>query len=617
MTDGEPPRPTSFDPEELGFLPRRPVPWLGPVLLAGTALRVALHELFGAYLDKRELQNALPAEIHDERPGGPAGEHSEFWFDYAADTGDGFDATYSIAYLLAQPELRLTDDGGQVGDGDPAGGRIGGSGPAKDSGPAGVPADGGQVLPRGRLLVFGGDQVYPTPSGANYSDRFKGPYQAALPMPPGHGPSPRLYAVAGNHDWYDGLTAFLRLFARADHAFVGGWQTRQFRSYFAIRLPHGWWLFALDAQPGAYLDDPQLRYFRAAAEQLDAGDRVILCTPSPGWVEAAEKPSSYDSTDYFIRKIINPTGAQVRLLLSGDLHHYARYSGGPATPVGSQPAAPALVHRELITCGGAGAFLYPTHQLPSTLTVPPRESLVRNASPGQEYQLASRYPSASRSRVYAAGVFGRLLLRNPGFVVLIGLLHLLLMGSMANAVQRATSTVEERLVTIPLVAAIVMTIGGTLLFAMPATGGPRRLRHWVIGGAHGLAQIGLAVFGTWAWLQLPLPHLAWPFPLFTAIAFYLPAVAIVGAQLVGAYLLVASLFGVNVNELFAAQAIIDSKAFLRIRIGPDGALTIHPVAVDRVSRRWRPNPDAAADRPWLEPCAPIRYHLIESPIRIE
>src|SRR5437762_1918919 len=83
---------------------------------------------------------------------------------------------------------------------------------------------------------LGGDQVYPTASGQQYDDRFKGPFHAALPVPPAEGAQPRLYAVPGNHDWYDGLTAFLRLFVRAHDGDIGGWQTRQTRSYFAIEL---------------------------------------------------------------------------------------------------------------------------------------------------------------------------------------------------------------------------------------------------------------------------------------------------------------------------------------------------------------------------------------------
>src|SRR5689334_2086391 len=77
-------RPTSFDPEQLGYTPRRAVPWLSPVLLSGTAVRVLLAELFGAYLDKRELQDALPSEISVEQPNGATGE---LWLDYCADTG--------------------------------------------------------------------------------------------------------------------------------------------------------------------------------------------------------------------------------------------------------------------------------------------------------------------------------------------------------------------------------------------------------------------------------------------------------------------------------------------------------------------------------------------------
>src|SRR5689334_8951693 len=73
-------RPTSLRPEQLGFTPRPPVPWLSPGLLAGTAVRVGLAGLFGAYLDKRELQTALPSKVFDERDGGV--DAGEVWFDF-------------------------------------------------------------------------------------------------------------------------------------------------------------------------------------------------------------------------------------------------------------------------------------------------------------------------------------------------------------------------------------------------------------------------------------------------------------------------------------------------------------------------------------------------------
>src|SRR5690242_8384401 len=99
----EPPRrPRRFTPAELGFTPAKPVAWLSPVQLAGTGLRVALASIQGSYLDKRELQASFPDQVHRE-----VGEDGECWLDFAADLGDGFDATYSIAYLLAQPRLTV------------------------------------------------------------------------------------------------------------------------------------------------------------------------------------------------------------------------------------------------------------------------------------------------------------------------------------------------------------------------------------------------------------------------------------------------------------------------------------------------------------------------------
>src|ERR1700754_1009050 len=93
------PRPRARSPAETGFVRQRPVPCLNPGLLAGTAVRVLLAYLFGSYLDKRELQAALPDRAFDHSHG------TELWFDYTADVGDGFDATYSVASLLARPEL--------------------------------------------------------------------------------------------------------------------------------------------------------------------------------------------------------------------------------------------------------------------------------------------------------------------------------------------------------------------------------------------------------------------------------------------------------------------------------------------------------------------------------
>ncbi|MEV4637868.1 metallophosphoesterase [Actinoplanes sp. NPDC049548] len=550
-----------MDPQELGFTPQRPVGWLAPLLLLNTGLRTLLAILFGAYLDKRELQNALSGESFEQ-----PGTDGELWLDYVADLGDGFNATYSVAYLLAQPGLEVQ----------------------------------GRVLPRGRMLLMGGDQVYPVANGDGYENRTKGPYRAALPEPPAAGPRPTLFALPGNHDWYDGLTAFLRLFARRKDGHIGGWRTQQRRSYFAVRLPADWWLFGIDEQFGAYIDDPQLLYFEKAASALGPDDRIILMTPSPTWVKAADKPEAYDSVDYFIRTILAPTGAQVRLLVSGDLHHYARYTGAD---------------RELITCGGGGAYLLATHQLPEKLTVPPKDTLTRNASPSRDYQLAARYPSATDSRRMSWGVFRRVPARNAGFATMLGLLHTLTMLAMAGAASQGG--IFQRLFSIPLVFMLVVLLTGTVMFAQPPSANQNKhARHWIFGLLHGFAQIGLAAAGTWVWLRLPFHDWSWPSPLLMAAILYGPVIAFLATQLLALYLLVAGSFDVNVNELFAGQGIEDSKCFLRMHIAPDGTLTIYPLGIDKVSRKWKANPAGPPDSPWLLPQDPLSPHLIEPPIVI-
>ena len=87
-------------------------------------------------------------------------------------------------------------------------------------------------------FILGGDEFIPMQTASNYAHRMRGPYRAALPTRPKD--HPHLYAIPGNHDWYDGLTAFLRL----SHRTVGGGlRTLQSRSYFALRLTHKYCLW--------------------------------------------------------------------------------------------------------------------------------------------------------------------------------------------------------------------------------------------------------------------------------------------------------------------------------------------------------------------------------------
>jgi hypothetical protein len=214
-------------PDEHAFHPHEEmVRWFSPRELANAGLRVVLSAIFGAYADKRELQASLPDPgILD------CSSRDAAWVDYVSDLGDGFHSTYSVAYLLARPELDVTPGGASV------------------------------KLPRGEILVMGGDEVYPTADVDSYQDRTLGPYRAALPH--SDAPHPMLLAVPGNHDWYDGLTSFMRIFCQ--RRWIGGWQTKQTRSYFAVQLPHRWWLW--DRHPVRHV------HRRAAARVLQGNGR--------------------------------------------------------------------------------------------------------------------------------------------------------------------------------------------------------------------------------------------------------------------------------------------------------------------------------------------------------
>ena len=365
------------------------MPWLAPFLLISTGIRTLLAMLFGAYLDKRELQNAFGDDVVRAQVGPDGG----LWLDYVADLGDGFNATYSVAYLLAQPRAD-----GRTGTGCPA----------------------------AQTLVMGGDQVYPS---AAY-DGVRGPVQGPVPGRAAGGrrrEQPTLFAVPGNHDWYDGLTAFLRLFVRS--------RDRQLRrlgapgspartSRWSCRPAGG--CSASTTSPASYLDDPQLAYFDEVARAARPGDRVILAAPAPTWVKAVDHPTAYDSIDYFIRTIIAPdrgAGAADALRRPAPLRPLRRPG----------PAADHLRRRRRVPLPHAPAARSASRCRRGTRWP------ARPAAPSRTtWWPATR--TRPRSRRYGWGIFRRLPLRNPGFTTLLGTLHTLLMLAMAGvAANRATA----------------------------------------------------------------------------------------------------------------------------------------------------------------------------------
>lgn len=447
------------------------------------------------------------------------------------------------------------------------------------------------------FAVLCSDVVYPAGGVRAYADRFYRPY-ADYPGP--------IYALPGNHDWYDGLTSFLRVFAQRRP--FGGWNTEQTRSYFAVRLPQRWWLYAIDTQFDDYVDAPQLEYFRAASEQLREGDAVILCTSTPAWVDAGcgGRSKGYDTIEFFQREVIRPRGASVRVMLTGDKHHYARYAQRDGTG-------------QKITSGLGGAYLASTHRLPERLDLPGEKSRVRDPLPPSTFDLTTRYPEPSAK--LSAGIL-KLPWRNPGFWGLTGIAQLVATATILYGI--AESAVRDGVFGLlaswspAVLAAVVLVLAGVAFARIEL---PTTSRSNVVAGvAHAVAHLALSV--AWALTIRALFH-AFPdgavadWLIFLVVAVGTPVViGFVDAEVVALYLLVASRFGINLNEVMAGQSIEDHKGFLRMHIAADGVLTIYPVKLERVCRRWTADPDGAPADPWLRPAEPLEVALIEEPIKV-
>ena len=176
-------------------------------------------------------------------------------------------------------------------------------------------------------------------------------------------PDRKLFAIPGNHDWYDGLNAFDSLFcssrdklSNAKGNVIGGWQCQQHRSYWALRLPYNWWIWGADIQFSKYLDTSQVNYFERVAEQMGPKDNLIICLAEPSWMLADLQGQDDEENFFKITTIARKRGARVVAVIAGDWHNYNRYYAHE-------------LDMHFITSGGGGAFLHPTHVLRNSISV--------------------------------------------------------------------------------------------------------------------------------------------------------------------------------------------------------------------------------------------------------
>lgn len=551
--------------------------------LIRTAQEVTAASLFARFADKRDVMGSAPASIYalthpdDKKP---------VRVDFTADTGDGFDATFAVARLLA-----------------------GGLPIAPKKEPAG-PAD---------LLVLGGDEVYPVASADAYRKRFTAVFRAARycypqfldPASPAYGPP--VLALPGNHDWYDGLSAFRRTFCESwtrmtdevdaagltqvggyetpekttQREVAGGWTTIQSRSYFAIRVHPNWWIWGVDSQLNAPIDSVQLAYFDAAKGKLKADDGVVLCTSTPSWLEAEDdSPPDFDRETpmttmvNFRRRYLGlPEDERLRMIVTGDRHHYAVYNPAEPQPTDQQPAGDESLNwlpgPVLVTCGGGGAFTSPTHHLKEKLSVPWGRQREGAARPVTRYNRGTTYPSVDESKKLRRGIWTMGLHNGPGLPALIGALLTCVFWTVAGRPL-------DQVVRWPSVIACVVFAALTYAYALTGIRG-RRGRSWkfrlikvgVAAVAH--TAVHLVAIALVAWLVWELNGEGRPAWLLLA---YIPFV-ILGTLVFTLYLIVSDWFGYHETEAFASTRSSKYKSVLRLTFD-EAKVSVDVIGLDQV-----------------------------------
>jgi hypothetical protein len=482
---------------------------------------------------RAELTRRVAVELRARHDGPSLTEAlgREVWIDYVADTGDDAAVSAAVARLLvAHYEVEDPDDASST-----------------------------LALPRGDLLVFGGDTAYPVATDQEIHNRVLLPFGEVLRGALDGRPRV-LLGIPGNHDWYAGLDGFGRMFRRRRgeldrmsrvpagevdrqgpighfaqwiEAFrvghfvarrailpLDGYDTVQSASYFALRLAPALDLWGADRQLRT-VDFHQQAFF---AEERD-GAGLVLLSPDPA--RAFLEPSAFgasvvDSLDLSLEH----DGV---LMIAGDTHHYCREQVGRSTHV---------------IAGGGGAFLHPARMARRGLPEPAAEFPGPRASLALSLRIPWRMASG-RAGLVMHLVFALVYL--PTYVVDLAAGEARLAPSAATAVIAGLSCAllggwrRDRPLAIGSLAAVAGLAMGFLPFAIHAL------------QLAAVAALGLEPLGAWALIG------------------ELVVSAIAGTFLGGAYLTALTVLGLEHHQGFSALAHPGFKHFVRMRVRRDGS----------------------------------------------
>jgi hypothetical protein len=276
------------------------------------------------------------------------------------------------------------------------------------------------------------------------------------------------------------------------------------------------------------------------------------------------------------------------------------------------------VHK--IIAGGGGAFLHPTHEEDVSLL---QEDALTEVARARTFEVKATYPDMARSKrlTWRNLLFPVL---NPGFGIVPATVYLMTAWLVAAAAGEATPATAGEALRVTIAAFEghpALTLWMLLIFAtfLAFTDTHSRIYRVLGGLAHCSAHLAAIFFFGWGTRAIATRWLGLEGPLRSAMT-GLGTFAggwVIGSFIVGVYLLVSlNVFGRHSEEAFSGLRVQDFKHFLRLHVGSDGALTIWPIKIERVPRRWRDRRAGDATTSRIVPVDPLVPELIEPPIRL-
>jgi hypothetical protein len=347
------------------------------------------------------------------------------------------------------------------------------------------------------------------------------------------------------------------------------------------------------------LGEAQRAYFAEAADRLEAGDRVILCSPVPLWHLRQREPDRYADLRSFLDPLVAGRRSTLPLVLAGDFHVFAHHT---------RTDERTGEREDHVTSGGGGAFLHPTHNLAEQIP---------SAGGPVDYELAACWPPAPVSRALAPGFRQILDAQFLSLVPVVALLHLafaaliplrLTIPATPPAAEPSWKEAAAWMVgSWPCWPVLLLAVLGGVVATRPNSTDAilaRNARRWGLlhGGMQAAVVVVAAALARWA-----VPGTRWWWHLLVV-----PVLGGLGSLLTFGFMttVVNRRIRANDNTVYSKAHLTRYKHFLRMRIDTDGDLTVFAVGLDPVGDGWF---DALRHRRPLPPSDPAgrpRLHLV-------